>query len=199
MICTTLNCQTKTRQTYKSFKLVLSGSHLSVGRRYGLSRYPGTLTCAQFPDLCPESGNGAGLVYARGTYRGNSGRSDGNGMWWDAQQNINAMMRNVFFFFLSAAWISCTVGCGPGYDIVPASGTITLNGKPLSNAQILTQPISDSEDDVTPGPGSGAVTDDQGHFVLEFQHDDIVGAVPGKAYIKIVELGERKVSSDDAI
>jgi prepilin-type N-terminal cleavage/methylation domain-containing protein len=39
----------------------------------------------------PESGNGAGLLYARGSYRGNSGRSDGaTENWWDAQQNIRA-------------------------------------------------------------------------------------------------------------
>ena len=37
----------------------------------------------------PESGPGSGLLYARGTYRGNAGRSDGNGNWWDALQGIN--------------------------------------------------------------------------------------------------------------
>ena len=108
-------------------------------------------------------------------------------------------MRSLLFSLLLIAWTSCFLGCGPGYDVVQVSGTITLDGKPLGNAQILTQPISESEDNVTPGPGSGAVTDDQGNFVLEFQHDDIMGAVPGKAYIKIVELGKPKASSDDTI
>ncbi len=53
----------------------------------------------------PESGPGAGLFYARGTYRGNAGRSDGNGMWWDAQQNIKAM---------PSGWKGpLTTSCGP--------------------------------------------------------------------------------------
>lgn len=53
----------------------------------------------------PESGPGSGLNYARGTYRGNAGRSDGNGMWWDAQQNIKAM---------PAGWKGpLTTSCGP--------------------------------------------------------------------------------------
>jgi len=53
----------------------------------------------------PESGPGSGLNYARGTYRGNAGRSDGNGMWWDAQQNIKAM---------PGGWKGpLTTSCGP--------------------------------------------------------------------------------------
>ncbi len=43
----------------------------------------------------PESGPGAGLLFARGTYRGNAGRSDGVAggadAWWDAQQQIKLM------------------------------------------------------------------------------------------------------------
>ena len=53
----------------------------------------------------PESGPGSGLLYARGTYRGNAGRSDGSGRWWDAQQNIRSM---------PAGWKGpLTTSCGP--------------------------------------------------------------------------------------
>ncbi len=38
----------------------------------------------------PESGPGNGLLYARGTYRANSGRSDGSG-WWDSVQGNDAL------------------------------------------------------------------------------------------------------------
>ena len=107
-------------------------------------------------------------------------------------------MRNVHLL-LSVVWISCLFGCGPGYDVVPVSGTITLDGKPLANAMILTQPISEDDKNVTPGPGSIANTDSQGHFVLEMQHEDVKGAAPGKAYVKIVESGEKKASSDDTL
>jgi hypothetical protein len=89
------------------------------------------------------------------------------------------------------------IGCGPGYDVVQVSGTITLDGKPLNNATILTQPIGTKED-TTPGPGSGSVTDEDGHFQLSFQHEEVDGAVPGDAWIKIVENPEKKASSDDS-
>ena len=102
------------------------------------------------------------------------------------------------FSLATIVGLICLVGCGPGYQIVPVSGTVTLDGKPLANAMVLTQPIGEGED-VTPGPGSFANTDDQGHFVLEMQHEPVVGAVPGKAYVKIVENGEKKVSSDDTV
>ena len=53
----------------------------------------------------PESGPGSNILYARGSYRGNAGRSDGNGMWWDAQQNIKSM---------PAGWKGpLTTSCGP--------------------------------------------------------------------------------------
>ncbi len=53
----------------------------------------------------PESGNGSGQLYARGTYRGNAGRSNGNGMWWDAQQGTSG---------LPAGWKGpLTTSCGP--------------------------------------------------------------------------------------
>ncbi len=89
-----------------------------------------------------------------------------------------------------------SVGCGPSYKIVPASGTVTLNGKPLANATVLTQPIG-SEDNENPGPGSFAETDADGHFVLEFQHEAVVGAAPGDCWIKIVENAEKRASNDD--
>ncbi len=53
----------------------------------------------------PDSGPGSGLLYARGTYRGNAGRSDGLRGWWDALQGIND---------LPAGWKGpLTTDCGP--------------------------------------------------------------------------------------
>lgn len=89
------------------------------------------------------------------------------------------------------------VGCGPGYTVVPASGKITLDGKPLANATIITQPIGTKEN-TEPGPGSIAETDADGFFKLAFQHEERDGAVPGDHRIKIVENGEKRASSDDS-
>lgn len=88
------------------------------------------------------------------------------------------------------------LGCGPGYKIVNASGRITLDGKPLKNATILTQPIG-TEENPTPGPGSFGKTDADGRFVLEFQHEDQEGASPGPVRIKITENAKERASNDD--
>jgi len=88
------------------------------------------------------------------------------------------------------------IGCGSDYELVPVSGTISLNGKPLPDAIILTQPIG-SQENLTPGPGSFARTDANGRFTLELQSEDRVGAVPGECRIKIREAGEARPSSDD--
>jgi hypothetical protein len=90
-------------------------------------------------------------------------------------------------------------GCGKGYKIVEASGTVTLDGKPLSGAYIYTQPVGGKETPL-PGPGSMAKTDSEGHVALEFQHEATVGAVPGKCLVKIREGSSTpKESSDDTV
>lgn len=103
-----------------------------------------------------------------------------------------------FSLLLLVAGIGCFVGCGPGFDIVSASGRITLDDKPLANATIITQPIGTNENP-TPGPGSIAETDADGNFVLTFQDEERKGggAVPGPARIKITENAEKRASSDD--
>lgn len=55
----------------------------------------------------PESGPGNSLLYARGSYRGNAGRSHGE-MWWDAHQGIDTVPRG---------WVGPlpTIGWEPGF------------------------------------------------------------------------------------
>ncbi len=105
-------------------------------------------------------------------------------------------MKTILCIAVLSVFALASIGCGPGYKIVEASGTVTLDGKPLSNATVLTQPIG-TEDNPNPGPGSFAETDENGHFVLEFQHEAVVGAAPGECYIKIVENAAKRESSDD--
>lgn len=91
--------------------------------------------------------------------------------------------------------ICLALGCGPKYELVPVSGKVTLDGKPLANAMILTQPIGKGTS--TPGPGSGARLNDQGEFELELQTESTMGAVPGEHTVTIKELGEQRASNDD--
>lgn len=109
-------------------------------------------------------------------------------------QNLSSKVTSLLFL----CSLLFLVGCGPDYKIVPVSGRITLDGKPLANATILTQPIGTKEN-TTPGPGSISETDDDGNYELEFQHEVRVGAVPGPVRVKIVENAEKKVSSDDTV
>lgn len=88
------------------------------------------------------------------------------------------------------------LGCGSKVKLVPVSGTVTLDDKPLSNVKIITQPIGKG-DDLVPGPGSFAVTDAEGRFTLELQSEPRPGAIPGEHVIRMNEMREQKASSDD--
>ncbi len=88
-------------------------------------------------------------------------------------------------------------GCGSDYTVVPASGRITLNGEPLANATITTQPVGTNEDS-TPGPGSFARTDEDGRFTLELQLEkSIPGAVIAEHRITIIKQGHAADPSSD--
>ena len=90
------------------------------------------------------------------------------------------------------------IGCGGRtYDIVQVSGTVTIDGKPLTNATILTQPVG-SQENLRPGPGSFCRLDDEGHFQLEFQHEDEPGAVPGEVWVKLMKNGKELAADDDS-
>ena len=66
-------------------------------------------------------------------------------------------------------------GCG-GPKIVPVSGRISLANKPLPNASIVFQPISEQHN---PGPGSHAKTDKDGKFALKLLTGQGNGALVG--------------------
>lgn len=91
-------------------------------------------------------------------------------------------------FYLAAIALLLT-GCGkkvkqdPKLDLVPASGTVTLGGKPLAEANVSliydgTPPVGFF--------GSGAVTDAQGRY--EAQTMGKKGAVPGTYKVTVSKL-----------
>jgi hypothetical protein len=73
------------------------------------------------------------------------------------------------------------------FQVVPVSGTVTLNGKPLEGALINTQPISDGNNP-NPGPGSFAKTDASGSFSLELVSPIRAGAVVGTHRVRISKV-----------
>jgi len=52
-----------------------------------------------------------------------------------------------------------TSGCGRGLRLVPVTGSLTLDGKPVSNASVLFVRVDE-------GPAAFGVTDSQGRFEL---------------------------------
>jgi hypothetical protein len=90
-------------------------------------------------------------------------------------------------------------GCGSGgsYKTAPVSGRVTLDDKPLANAEVRFHPTA--KDIVTPGPNqtapySHAETDADGKFTLKtFLYDhDVDGGIIGENKVTI-SLNERNM------
>jgi|SRR5581483_11166350 len=70
------------------------------------------------------------------------------------------------------------------YKIVPVSGQVFLNGKPLPKAHVHFQPMGSTENP-EPGPESYARSDQEGKFTLRVVALNRPGAVVGKHRIRI--------------
>ena len=78
------------------------------------------------------------------------------------------------------------VGCGSSeFDLVPVSGTVTLDGEPVAGARVIFEPHRTGEDALSAGPSSNGVTDETGRFTLATTMDEDQGAVVGKHTVTI--------------
>jgi hypothetical protein len=94
-------------------------------------------------------------------------------------------------YILMLQWALVTlVGCGQGLPIAPASGVVLLDGAPLANVNIMTQPIATNSPN--PGPGSFGRTDAEGRFDLELVKPPIGGAIIGEHRVMIMTVGGAK-------
>ena len=91
--------------------------------------------------------------------------------------------------------LAAIAGCGPSepYEMVPISGVVTLDGRPLSNARLAFQPLGGGGGKKV-GPGSYGRSDEQGRFTLETV-DRRSGAVVGE---HLVTVTTQAVVSEDA-
>jgi hypothetical protein len=92
-----------------------------------------------------------------------------------------------------AALVVLVAGCGGG-PYAPISGQVKLNGQPLAGAAVTFQPYSRT--DLTPGPGSGAVTDADGRYRLKVIGKETLGAVVGMHKVRIT-MFQKDDSADD--
>jgi hypothetical protein len=76
------------------------------------------------------------------------------------------------------------VGCGDGgAKVIPVSGRVTLNGKPLANANVLFSPIG-KPGEVNAGDGSTGKTNADGEYTLTTSHG-LAGAQVGTHRVRI--------------
>lgn len=88
------------------------------------------------------------------------------------------MNKQVGAVFCALMGLSFVLGCGPsGPEIARVEGTVTMDGKPVAGAMVLFVPIG--------GRPSGAETDANGRYVLEFGSAGRKGAIPGMNRVEI--------------
>lgn len=81
-------------------------------------------------------------------------------------------------------------GCGQGLPVAPASGVLLLDGAPLANVNVISQPVA--TDSPNPGPGSFGRTDAEGRFDLELVKPAIRGAIIGEHRVMIMTVDGAK-------
>jgi hypothetical protein len=103
-------------------------------------------------------------------------------------------------FHRSLAWLLLLplllLGCGKsGPKVVPVSGQVTLDKKPLANADVTFSPTEPGPNN-SPGLESSGRTDEQGRYSLKVIQDKRDGAVVGahKVRISLIERGASLVN-----
>lgn len=105
-------------------------------------------------------------------------------------RNLTARWRFLLAMSLAATW-PWLAGCGgEGADVVPVSGTVTLNGQPLEGAAIVFTPAPNN---MTGTAGSDA-TGPEGNY--KAQHDGRFGLAPGKYVVLITKEHNPTTLSD---
>jgi hypothetical protein len=86
-------------------------------------------------------------------------------------------------------------GCGGGPKLVPVSGRVTLNEKPLANAYVTFAPMAGRGANAS-GPGSVGKTDADGRYTLRVDPSQ-PGAVVGRHRVMITTLGGEEAERSD--
>lgn len=88
-----------------------------------------------------------------------------------------------FSLVLLLPWLE---GCGS--ELVPVSGTVRLDGKPVAKAGILFQPVEG-------GVPASSATDAQGHFHMETGNRP--GVMPGEYHIMVAKQRVSGIGEDE--
>jgi hypothetical protein len=85
-------------------------------------------------------------------------------------------------------------GCGGGSNLATVSGKVMLDGKPLADARVTFQPMSEQRD---PGIGSFGRTNASGDYSLTLIDDTAQGAFVGKHKVMIKAVSSGGDPNDD--
>ena len=92
---------------------------------------------------------------------------------------------------------ACGCGSGESYEVVPVSGQVTLEGKPIADVRVSFQPTATGTS-TDPGPASMGVTDAEGRFSVQtIGQSKKNGAVTGKHRVTLT-IGSEQEPDDDA-
>lgn len=84
------------------------------------------------------------------------------------------------------AWLGCGSAGSHLPKTVPATGVVTLDGKPVDGAQVVIVPAGDGKN------GANAVTDASGRFALR-AYPEKDGAIPGDYKVQVSKTVEVKL------
>lgn len=89
-------------------------------------------------------------------------------------------------------------GCNRSpYKLVPGSGVVTIDDRPLPGASVNYQPIGKTTRD--PGPGSFGITDQQGRYTLELVDPARPGVIAGEHRVTITTAGQSADAASDEL
>lgn len=101
-------------------------------------------------------------------------------------------MKNYVIFGLLAMILLPQLGCGSAGahlpKTVPASGVVTLDGKPVEGAQVVLLPANEGAT-----TGAFAISDSSGRFALR-AYEEKPGAIPGEYKVQINKTVEVRLS-----
>lgn len=94
------------------------------------------------------------------------------------------MKKKYICYFIIVMSVFILPGCGNRSPIVPVSGVVTLDGKPLEGFKVFFQPVN--IDPSRPALTASAITDSQGYFQLKTIEDyPRVGVSVGEYRVRI--------------
>jgi hypothetical protein len=106
------------------------------------------------------------------------------------------LRRSAFGLFDGSIVLLCLfAGCsGEGYETVPVSGRVTLDGQPLADVGLIFVPLAKDRDNPNVGPGSLGRTDADGRFTLQTINGE-KGAVPVEHVVRMSPASNQGVVS----